>query len=505
MDRPSDDFSNEPRLSGPSEPRREPTAEPAAALRNERRNERIHVRVQMPFRLNLDGRRYHGHDISVSGLSTQKRPDLEDGASVGGDIDIRCNGFRAVIPATLRLRGGRDGHRGGRFEITEIAEAELSILRRLIRAHLAGTHLTMDQLSADEDPQTVRERVKRTVRPPNPAPSLIRFGGTLMVTAALLLVIGAALYERLFVIEPDFAAVTAPEIRIYAPTEGELAAHEFDPGDEIGRDQVLVQVTDPEAEAQLVLAKATLTYNERMLENLRASLEDGGGGTMVSGGAADDGAPVITELTPLELRARIKEFETTYGFAKAKVRALEARSVAGTVYAPCDCIVHSIRSGTGGYWVEKGALMARLIKTGPEDVTVEALVRLGQISNIEPNERAEVIMPTTGETREARVTSIQLESQNIERAGFPDWARQDMSHGSVILTMEDPLPPGLVGHPVEVRFIDTDSLGGQALARAFGGLNGLLDDVISPLKAAIADPATSLDAGETPQSARAPE
>src|SRR3546814_16219424 len=91
----------------------------------------------------------------------------------------------------------------------------------------------------------------------------------------LFLVIVAALYERLFVIEPDFAAVTAPEIRIYAPTDGELAPHEFDPGDMVKRDQVLVEVNDPEAEAQLVLAEATPNNNARLLENLRDSLAAG--------------------------------------------------------------------------------------------------------------------------------------------------------------------------------------------------------------------------------------
>lgn len=484
----------EPSLSGPDEtertaPDRRSRApeERAASLRNEARNERLHVRVHLPFQVLIDGRRYAGHDISVSGFSTVKRPALDVDESVDCDVYIRCNGFRAAIPATARMLGERTDDRGGRFEFTEMGDAEGSILRRLIRAHLAGTHLTLEQLAATEDPQTVRDRVKKTVRPPNPAPSLLRFGGTLAAIAVLLFVLGAALYERLFVIEPDFAAVTAPEIRIYAPTDGELAPHEFDPGDSVSRDQVLVEVNDPEAEAQLVLAEATLNYNEQMLENLRESLQAGGSATIVSGGADDGGAPVLTELSPLELRARIKEFETTYGFAKAKMRALEARTAAGTVYAPCDCIVHSIRSGSGGYWVQKGALIAQVIKNGAEDVTVEALVHLGEISAIDPNERAEVVMPTTGETHTARVTSIQLESQNIERAGFPEWARQDMSHGSVILAMEDPLPPGLVGHPVEVRFIDTDSLGGEALAAVFGTLGDLLGGVVAPLTTAFSD------------------
>lgn len=452
----------------------------AAHLRNESRNERMHVRVQLPFQVVIDGRRYAGHDISVSGFSTAKHPPVEANAVAQCDLYIRCNGFRAAIPTTARMMGERADRQGGRFEFTEIGDAEASILRRLIRSHLAGVHMTFEQLAAKEDPQTVRERVKKTVRPPNPAPSLLRFGGTLVAIGLLLLVLGTALYERLFVIEPDFAAVTAPEIRIYAPTDGELAPHEFDPGDLVKRDQVLVEVHDPEAEAQQVLAEATLNYTERILANLRESLASGGSATVLTAGA-DDGAPVLSELSPLELRARIKELESTYGFAKAKLRALEARTAAGTVYAPCDCIVHSIRSGAGGYWVQKGALIAQVIRNGAEDVTVEALVHLGEISSIEPNERAEVVMPTTGETHTARVTAIQLESQHIERAGFPEWARQDMSHGSVILAMEDPLPPSLVGHPVEVRFIDTESLGGEALAAVFGTLNDWLRGLISPI------------------------
>src|SRR3546814_7548556 len=65
-----------------------------------------------------------------------------------------------------------------------------------------------------------------------------------------------------------------------------------------------------------------------MLENLRASLANGGSATILTGGGAD-GAPVLSKLSPLELRARIKELESTYGFAKAKLRALEARTAAG--------------------------------------------------------------------------------------------------------------------------------------------------------------------------------
>src|SRR3546814_19256635 len=69
-------------------------------------------------------------------------------------------------------------------------------------------------------------------------------------------------------------------------------------------------------------------------------------------------------------------------------------------------------------------------------------------------------------------------SSDVCSSDLPEWARQDMSHGSVILAMEDPLPPSLVGHPAEVRFIDTNSLGGEALAAVIGTFNDLLHKVV---------------------------
>jgi len=81
-----------PRPSPPRRPRRETAAEEApepraepprsnghheAALRGESRNERMHVRVALPFHAIIDGKRYAGRDISVSGFSTAKQPPLE--------------------------------------------------------------------------------------------------------------------------------------------------------------------------------------------------------------------------------------------------------------------------------------------------------------------------------------------------------------------------------------------------------------------------------------------
>src|SRR3546814_872346 len=57
----------------------------SAYLRNEARNERMHVRVQLPFQVVINGRRFAGHDISVSGFSTAKRPAVDGRALRGAD------------------------------------------------------------------------------------------------------------------------------------------------------------------------------------------------------------------------------------------------------------------------------------------------------------------------------------------------------------------------------------------------------------------------------------
>src|SRR3546814_4823088 len=113
----------------------------SAYLRNEARNERMHVRVQLPFQVVINGRRFAGHDISVSGFSTAKRPAVDGRAPVQCDLYIRCNGFRAAIPTVAQMPGERGEGQGGRFEFTEIGDPEAPIPRRLIRSHLAGTHL----------------------------------------------------------------------------------------------------------------------------------------------------------------------------------------------------------------------------------------------------------------------------------------------------------------------------------------------------------------------------
>src|SRR3546814_297744 len=82
----------------------------SAYLRNEARNERMHVRVQLPFQVVINGRRFAGHDISVSGFSTAKRPAVDGRAPVQCDLYIRCNGFRAAIPTVAQMLGEREEH-----------------------------------------------------------------------------------------------------------------------------------------------------------------------------------------------------------------------------------------------------------------------------------------------------------------------------------------------------------------------------------------------------------
>src|SRR3546814_10147385 len=66
-------------------------AEQSAHLRNVARNERMHVRVQLPFHVAIDGRRYAGHDISTNGFSIANRPAVAPYATVPFVLTIHCN------------------------------------------------------------------------------------------------------------------------------------------------------------------------------------------------------------------------------------------------------------------------------------------------------------------------------------------------------------------------------------------------------------------------------
>jgi hypothetical protein len=132
------------------------------------------------------------------------------------------------------------------------------------------------------------------------------------------------------------------------------------------------------------------------------------------------------------------------------VTALEHRLENNRLYAACECLV--FRAAPAGEWVNKGDPLFTLVRAGPSDLLVEALVPLWSVAGIRQHDTAFVELPHSGELIEARVALISLDSERSPRAGFPRWAQQDQGMASVLLSPSRALPSDMIGVPVTVIF-----------------------------------------------------
>ena len=73
--------------------------------------------------------------------------------------------------------------------------------------------------------------------------------------AVLAVVAAATAYRNFMLIEPNFAAVTAPRIDIRAPSPGILMAHELKAGDRVTRDEQLTRVKDVDLGASRLVVR----------------------------------------------------------------------------------------------------------------------------------------------------------------------------------------------------------------------------------------------------------
>lgn len=481
---------NEPTLgsarsSGTSEKNTQ-QSEPTGQIQHERRDERQHVRVEAPFQVrHEDGHTLPGHDLSLGGFSYHSDKAVEPGTVLSVSLLLMAGSAELIVPVTAKaLRS--DSERAGNsyevaFEITKIDQRHRELLRRIIRSHLSGRYAAVEDLIEKEDPQTPRKRAPRgAAAMPAGSKSRKPWGRyALLMLAALTLVAvaGATAYRNFMLIEPSFAAVTAPRIDILSPGAGQLSEHSLQPGDRVERDQPLAKVSNSDLETDLILARAAHAYNSQLIDNMRERFNDPSVQkvSMAQSTTPTDGRPPSFEtVTPDIAKVRIEQFETARGYENARIDALESRMAANTMYSPCDCVVAWALSSGGGTYINESDRIMTLIRTGPNDIMVEALVHMSKIGSIEPHQRAYIALPNASEPIEARVRSVALDVERQPRAGFPEWVRQQQNVASVLLVPETPLPASTVGVPVDVRFSEAPIIdqtaewiwqGGRAIAQ----------------------------------------
>lgn len=472
---PNDDFTphNEPTLG---QPRKVKSASSGGAqanrgdqLNHERRDERQHVRVDAPFQAQFeDGHALPGHDISLGGFSIHSDKPIETGKVVSVSLLLMAGSAELIVPVTARaLRS--EPERAGKshslaFEITKIDQRHRELLRRVIRSHLSGRYAAVEDLIEREDPQTPRKRATKAsaAHPAGQQRKARRRYAVLALAGLTLVTVAAATAYRNFVlIEPDFAAVTAPRIDIRAPGSGTLGPHGIQAGDKVERDQELVQVNNSELNTTLILARASQAYNERLIENMQEAIDDpqSRGVVMPENAQPSSGERMsFDNVSPELAQARIEQFETARDFESSRIDALESRVSTNTIYSPCDCQVAWALSSADGTYINQGERIMTLLRTGPNDIMAEALVHMDDIRNIEPHQKAYIALPNASEPIEATVRTVALDIESQPRAGFPKWVRQQQNMASVLLVPEKPLPASAVGVPVDVRFSEAPVL-----------------------------------------------
>jgi hypothetical protein len=455
---------------------------------HENREERQHIRIEMSIVLVQGQRVFRGKDVSLGGFSVC---DAEDGTLLlDGAAELRLvfDTYQLVLPLHARRAWRNEARRITGFAITDMKPKQRELLRRVVRAHLSGQRLEVEQAMAAEDGQTPRRRDEATDGKSrhNAIGRAVGFTTYAVGVAVLAILVGLSAYERFLTIESEFAAVTAPEVVLRAPTAGETIQHSIQPGDRVLIDQIMVEIRDKHLDSEIALAEATLNYNRRLADNLARLL---GGEAPASRVASAGPAPSLplspvparlrsiplpppvpatrTSVTPAsavalddadlrDVQARLEAFRTSEDFEHARIAALRLKAMSGQVVAPCDCMVGWALPG--GTWVQQGDPLVKLVATEPKSLMVEAVVHVNTIGRISPNQRAMVTFPNTSRPVEARVHAINLDRERQPRSGFPEWVSHDETVATVLLVPNAPLSADQIGVPVQVKFIESDGL-----------------------------------------------
>ncbi|MDN3520250.1 PilZ domain-containing protein [Halomonas ramblicola] len=476
-----DDYFSDPRVSDRHEPtlaglpggsaERERQAR-GDRITHERRDERRHIRVSPPFRVTLaDGTALPGVDVSLGGFAVRSERHLSPGESIEGSLRLVAGTTELIIPLRAECRHCSPAGDGNAFtvgfEIIDMEPPHRELLRQVIRSYLSGRTASVEALIAGEDPQTPRKRQAGVTqplpasRPPRP---MRRYVLLFAALAVLALVVAATAYRNFMLIEPSFAAVTAPRIDIRAPGPGILAAHDLQAGDRVARDQLLTRVENSDLESDLILAEAAQRFNDRLIQNLQEHLDGGSQEVSLANSAQPESGDTLTfeSVSPEIAQARIEQFETARDYESSRITALEARQASNDIYSPCDCLVAWAMSSADGTYINESERIMTLVRAGQDDVLVEALVHMDDIARIEPNQQAYIALPNSAEPIRARVRNVALDVERQPRAGFPKWVRQQQNVASVLLVPERDLPPQSVGQPVDVRFSEAPLLGATA-------------------------------------------
>jgi len=443
------------------------TSEKLARLNHEPRNERRQVRVEVPLQVAIGGFVVPGADLSISGFGVDGLPEhleIEHGAVMDVEIQVLCDGFRVGVPVRARAAWLDEKERRAGFEIVWANDRNFELLRTIVQGHLSGKLVTVDGLLAPTDAVIAkRERKTDTQSEAESTPTKrplrfwLSYGAILGGLVILSLYAVSGLYGRFFTIEAAFASVTAPSVNMLAPDRGRFDDGGLRPGSRVARDDVLGRIFNPQLDSDLATLRATRDYYVALLggfeeDDARASV--GRKRTAIAALRAalsdqDDDDDRRQAARLLRSNEKGESIRAEIALLDARIAGLEQRLAANTLHSPCACTVYWTRGGSGGTWVAEGDRLFTLVPSDAKELLVEAQVPMSAVPNLRRTDEALIYLPERKQTIEGRVIDIVVDDGGRPRAGFPEWVRQDLSKGVVLIVPQEPLDEP-VGTPVAV-------------------------------------------------------
>ncbi len=275
---------------------------------HESERQRQYARLRVPLSIKIAGRRYDIIDWSVGGMSIQAEDlNLTVGNTYSGRIVLAFEDFEVDLKVRFEVcyidvESGRMGCR-----LVEQTTTQLAMLQYLVRAHVAGEIVHMDDImNVVQRGDPVSLRALPQLSPRESARLRLRrwaIGGSIVLAflAMLTLLIGSV-YERLYVVNARSAVITTNLVEISAPQGGRLAYGADVADGTASAGGLLATVTTPGGATYFVESPCDC----RIVDVLSTEDSQVGVGTSLMLLAPEDAVVNVSALVPYEDALRLR-------------------------------------------------------------------------------------------------------------------------------------------------------------------------------------------------------
>lgn len=240
-------------------------------VRQDAPSDRHHMRVDLNALVTIDGQPCELNDLSLGGIGLASiSPDLgRQGAGLAALV-LPCQGFELKLSIRVAPVWRQDGKARAGYRFLELTRAQTETLRFVVESTLEGKLLAVDgviqtagapatrKAPAVAQVETSRDRLRRRL-----SFSATVAAGLLLVSAA-----GTLLYDRVTILETKLAAVSAPTLDIKSPGDGTLDGTSVKVGMNVGKGDVVFEVSDNELKGDIDIAGAELERDRVRMELL---------------------------------------------------------------------------------------------------------------------------------------------------------------------------------------------------------------------------------------------